>query len=155
MSRLGIIKSSMRGEGCRSNQLIDEFVRQSLLKWRNTEVLTWDLSGMTALSASYAAICPTTDKLQQADYLALALCSEDYACLQQWLERLPYNQNLEKIPLFIFLAAESQATNLAAAAWLTARLPSVGLTAPVYIAVDHSKQSQQAAYQQIAALMAC
>ncbi|TNH06125.1 hypothetical protein [Testudinibacter sp. TR-2022] len=155
MSRLGIIKSSMHGEGCRSNQLIDEFVRQSLLKWRNTEVLTWDLTTATALSASYAVICPTTDKLQQADYLALALCSEDYGCLKQWLEHLPYNQNLEKIPLFIFISGENEAVNLVAKAWLAAQLPSVGLSTPVYIESNGSKQSLEVAYRQITRLMAC
>ncbi len=110
MSRLLIVKSSPNGEACYSHQLLTEFVRQSLLKWPSTELITWDLTQQTALSASVSL-----GTLQSADYLAFALCSEDYSCLLQWLDDLLLSDVLlpakksAPTPLFIFVAGESEA----------------------------------------------
>ncbi len=156
MSRLLIVKSSPNGEACYSHQLLTEFVRQSLLKWPSTELITWDLTQQTALSASVSL-----GTLQSADYLAFALCSEDYSCLLKWLDDLLLSDVLlpakksAPTPLFIFVAGESEAANLAAKSKLAQPLFRLGLVVSDYIEVDGSKQSEDDAHRRIEALMNC
>ena len=79
----------------------------------------------------------------------------------QWLDDLLLSDILlpakksAPTPLFIFVAGESEAANLAAKSKLAQPLFRLGLVVSDYIEVDGSKQSEDDAHRRIEALMNC